>query len=301
LFDYTKANHPVSVFTLQSNYQPASTPILKRMAPNPAPNFDHYANQVNTLLETHSESSDEVCAALDELRTLFPVPPTEIVSPTNWGTTTAAILRVNNHLKSDFADALRNIKSTGREPSAHDEQWLRTILTHWSGWSATDPAHMRDPWVQYLQALFGHLRSLVPILDSLVWPEELTHFPIGYSPIEPSFFLLATPQSYYIFDFEGLGLYCAGQSLEEVYLGLRDCRFVGDKEGDWSPEKWCSLNLDARDFFPVYESARNRDRSFDPLYPLQEFPANRMNHPKEDDDAVQRQASDENKVKNSQV
>jgi hypothetical protein len=283
------------VFSLEPNYQQAPTPLFKRMAPSPVPNFDHYANRVNSLLETHSETSDEVCAALDELRTLFPVPPTEIVSPTNWGNETA-ILRVNNHIKLDFADALRNIENTGRELTAHDEQQLRLILTHWSGWSATDPSHMRDPWVQFIQALFGHLPGLVPILDSLVWPEELTQFPNGYGPIEPSFFLLATPDAYYVFDFEGLGLYCAGQSLEEVYLGLKECRFNGDKEGDWSPEDWCSLNLDARYFFPVYDFTRNRENSFDLLHPIQEFPANPGSRPKEGDDAVERPASEENKI-----
>src|SRR5208282_3713920 len=132
LFDYSEANQAVSVFTFQPNYQPASTPLLKRMALTPMPNFEHYANRVDTLLETHSESSDEVCAALKELQTLFRVPPTEIVSAEIWGTTTAT-LRVNNHLKSDFAEAVRNIKGTGRELSAPEEQWLRLILTHWSG------------------------------------------------------------------------------------------------------------------------------------------------------------------------
>ena len=259
------------------------------------PNFDHRANRVDTLLKTHSQSSDEVRAALRRFTDPLPVPPTEIVSADIWGTTTAT-LRVNNHLKSDFAEAVRNIKSTGRELTALEEQWLRLILTHWSGWSATDPTHMRDPWVQYLQALFGHIRGLVPILDSLVWPEELTHFPLGYSPIEPSLFLLATPESYYVFDLDGLGLYCAGQSLEEVYLGLRECRFNGDKEGDWSPEKWCPLHLDARFYFPEYEFTRNSDLTFKLRYPLREFPANQINPPKEDEEALEHRPSESNNV-----
>jgi hypothetical protein len=261
------------------------------MPRTPITNFDSYANQVDTLLESHSASSAEVLAALRELQTRFPVPPSEIVGPEKWGTTTAR-LRVNTHFKSDFADAVHNIKCTGRKLTAADEQWLRLILTHWSGWSATDSMHMRDPWVQYLQALFGHLRGLVPILDSLVWPEELAQFPIGYNPIEPSFFLLATPEAYYVFDLDGLGLYCAGNSLEEVYFGLRESRFNGDREGDWSPEEWCSLDLDARFYFPVYEFTRNNDRSFNLRYPLREFPANLMNRAEDCEDAVQRPSSE---------
>ena len=272
----------LSVHSPSSN-QPTSATLLKLMELAQVPNFDCYANRVDKLLRIHSASSAEVRAAFHDLQTFFPLPPSEIVGPEKWRTTTAQ-LRVNTHLKSDFADALRNIKDTGRELTAADEEWLRLILTHWSGWSATDSMHMRDPWVRYLQALFGHLRGLVPILDSLVWPEELAHFPVSYTPIEPSLFLLATPEAYYVFDLDGLGLYCAGNSLEEVYFGLRESRFNGDKEGDWLPEKWCSLNLDARFYFPVYEFTSNSDLSFNLRHPLREFPTDRTNRAEEGED-----------------
>ena len=106
----------------------------------------------------------------------------------------------NHHLKSDFADAVRNIQCTGHGVNAYEEQYLRLILTHWSCWSAMDPEHMRDSWVQYLQTWFCHIDGLVPILDSLVWPEEVARLPLGCRPVEPSFFVLATPEAYYIFD-----------------------------------------------------------------------------------------------------
>ena len=188
-------------------------------------------NQINILLKTQPEPSDEAQAALNELQALFPVPPTEIVKRNVWGTKTAKLL-VNNHVKTNFADALSNIKLTGRNPSPEDEEWLRLILTHCSGWSAMGPSHIKDPWVQYIQALFSHLPGLVPILDSLVWPEELDQLPVRYSLIQPSFFLLATPEAYYVFDLEGSGLYCAGQSLEEVYLRMKESRYNDGKEGD---------------------------------------------------------------------
>src|SRR5271170_7287411 len=124
---------------------PASS--VKGMSDPPTPNFETYARQVGALLQTHRESSNEVRMALEELQNRFPQPLTEIVSEKIWGDS-AATLRINNHLKSDFADAVRNIERAGRSVNAHEEQYLRFILTHWSGWSATDPGHMGDSWVQ---------------------------------------------------------------------------------------------------------------------------------------------------------
>lgn len=250
-----------------------------------APNFDTYASEVDALLQTHPESSKEVQTALEELQNQFPLPLTEIVSAKIWSGSSAK-LRVNNHLKSDFADAVRNIKRTGRSVKAHDEPCLRFILTHWSGWSATDPEHMRDSWVRYLQRLFRHLDGLVPILDSLVWPEELTRLPVGYCPIEPSFFLLATSEAYYIFDLEGSGLYCAGKDLEDVYLGLRECRFNGDKEGDWTPEKWSTESLDVRHYFPIYDLTDTREPVLKLRYPIKESLPIPMNRATEQDEAA---------------
>jgi len=247
---------------------PRRASAINGMSDPGASNFDTYASEVDGLLQTHSESSNEVRTALENLQNRFPLPLTEIVSAGIWDQT-AARLRVNNHLKSDFADAVRNIKRTGRSFNAHDEQYLRLILTHWSGWSATDPEHMRDSWMQYLRRLFCHLDGLVPILDSLVWPEEVARFPVGYCPIEPTFFLLATPEAYYIFDLEGSGLYCAGNDLKEVYLGLKHCRFNGDKEGDWTPEKWSTESLDARLYFPVYELTDTREPALKLQYEIE--------------------------------
>jgi hypothetical protein len=108
----------------------------------------------------------------------------------------------------------------------------------------------------------------MPVLDSLTWPTEPQHFPVGFTPIEPSFFLLATVEYFYLFDLEGLDLYRARRSLEEVCRGLRECRFVGYKEGDWTAEEWCGLDLDERDYFPVYGHVRNIDDSFNLQRPL---------------------------------
>jgi hypothetical protein len=157
-------------------------------------------------------------------------------------------------VSTTFEDAVENIKLTGRDFSVSDEHWLRLLLLHWYGWSATKVKHANDGWVKFLRRLYGHLDGLMPILDSLTWPEDLVHYPTGYYPREPSFFLLATPHYYYVFDFEGLTLFRAGNSLEEVYIGLK-ARKHQDAEELWPNEEWCrdAGDLDERDYFPVYE------------------------------------------------
>jgi hypothetical protein len=215
-----------------------------------------------------------VYRALDDLCTIYPLPPTEIVDAGIWGTDTA-ILRINTHLKSEFADAVSNIERAGHIVTPAEEHLLRLILTHWCGWSATDRSHLDDAWVKCLQAMYAHLNGLLPVLDSLVWAEELTRYPEGKSPPEPSFFLLATPRCYYVYALDDSTLFRAGDSLEEVYMGLKQCRFHGDKEGDWPAEPWSlPVDLEVCDYFPVYGPTRNSDGTFNLQQDLKNFPEN---------------------------
>jgi hypothetical protein len=209
--------------------------------------FSDYVSRVETLLEKYPSTSKEVRAAMHELQTSFPAPPSEIVESKVWG---KGYLRVNSHLKSDYANAVANIARAGHVVSPVDEKYLRLILTHWCSWSATDSIHMRDPWIRYLQASF-ELDDLSPILDSLVWPEEIHSFPKGHYPADPSFFLLATPKSYYLFILEDQSLLRAGESLREV---LKEGRFHCTNEGDWKlgVRSIRSMEWDSRDYFPAY-------------------------------------------------
>src|ERR1700737_1751570 len=191
--------------------------------------FSDYVSRVETHLEKYPSTSKEVRTAMHELQNSFPAPPSEIVESKVWG---KAYLRVNSHLKSDHANAVANIVRAGHVVSPVDEKYLRLILTHWCSWSATDSIHMRDSWIRYLQASF-ELDDLSPILDSLVWPEEIPSFPKRHYPPDPSFFLLATPMSYYLFILEDHSLLRAGESLREVYDGLKEGRFHCTNEGDW--------------------------------------------------------------------
>jgi len=59
---------------------------------------------------------------------------------------------------------------------------------------------MNDPWVKYFYEKYPQLKGLVPILDSMTYLEELRDLPDGHDPSGPDFFLLATPNSYFVFD-----------------------------------------------------------------------------------------------------
>lgn len=226
-------------------------------------NFKQRVYEVEKLLQTGSSESSKVSEALDELQATFPIPPTEIVSPDIWGTRTP-YLRINIHVTASFAEAVNNIEGTGREFTSSDERWLRLILSHWCGWSATKSKHKNEAWVKYLQQLYSHLEGLVPILDSLAWPEDLAHYPAGLCPPEPSLFLLANAHAYYVFELDDLGLCRAGETLEQVYMGLKECKYRGG-EGEWPVEEWFSkgLELDERDFFPIYERHHETGRAFE--------------------------------------
>ena len=228
----------------------------------------HYGSRINSLLRDHPANSPEVLSALKELQRFAPVPPSEVIDASIWG---KADLRVNSHIESSTARAISNIEMTGRRVTLADKRYLRLILTHRCGWSATNARHRHDGWVHYVRALFPQVGALVPVLDSLVWPEEVDSYPKGRVPPEPEFFFFATEHSYYVFVLDELSLFRAGSSLAEVYDGLKAGRFHGDKDGDWVAEELCPgfEAWDSRDYFPVY--ARRNGGKLEQLNELKEF------------------------------
>ena len=63
------------------------------------------------------------------------------------------------------------------------------------------------------------------VLDPMTYQEELIHFPDDHDFTEPQFFLLATSYHYFIWDASDWGqdgLFLAGDTLEDVYVGLKD-------------------------------------------------------------------------------
>lgn len=233
--------------------------------------INYHSKRVSDLLKRHSTTSPEVIAELNQLRAHYPGVSCGVVEAEVWNTQYPRLWQ-STHLKSDPVEAVYNLERAGHKLGPGDEKWLRLILTHCCGWSATDHDHLRDDWVLFLKGLYRHIPNLEPVLDSLVWPEELTRFPSGCTPREPSFFLLADSESFYLFILEGRGLYNAGKSLEQVYIGLRDYKYNSTREGGWTPEDWSELDLDERDFFPVYGCIRNSNGGFNSRRPLKPFP-----------------------------
>ena len=169
-----------------------------------------------------------------------------------------ARIYVPTHLKSTFADAVNLLKATGRTLSPADETYLRLLLTHCCGWSATYREHMDDPWVKFFQTRYPQLKGLTPILDSMTYVEELVDFPDGYHFKGPQFFLLATTDSYFVYDAtDGEdGLRTAGETLEDVYNGMKDCRWADSSEDPWGfveEEEY----LSPTEYFPHYYRKEN--------------------------------------------
>jgi hypothetical protein len=202
-------------------------PFLRSAPSSPSPGFDDRISHIRRLFRTQDETSDAVTSALKELRSLSPLPPIQIIPKAVWPNEPKCHVSVQTHLKSTVEDAVNLLKSTGRDLSVVDEKYLRLLLTHDCGWSATYSDHINDSWVKFFHIRYPQLEGLMPILDSMTYREELIDFPDGHDFREPSFFLLATCDRYFIWDASDWGqdgLFFAGDTLEDVYAGLKDWR-----------------------------------------------------------------------------
>jgi hypothetical protein len=260
----------LSEATPQEEHSYETVSMSKQQYPDRnGPDFNDYADQIHSLLRKSISSSPEVISALESKKRKFPAPPVEVVQKNVWDTE-RDILVIKSHLQSRFEDVVRNIEWSGHDIDTEEKQWLKLILSHWCGWSSTPIDHMNDAWVSYLQSEYRHLKGLVPILDTLVWPEELKHYPIGQSPPDPTLFLLANFDSYYVFHLEDASLYNAGKTLADLYVGLKEYRYHGNKKDDWKTEP-LSIDGDPGDYFPVYHCRRNASGGFDLESPLKSF------------------------------
>lgn len=232
---------------------------LHRFFPRSTPLFKERISYLRKLLETHDETSDAVSSTLKELETFYPRPPVQIVTKGAWPkeSPNRVTVTVQTHLKSTFADAVNLLKATGRTLSSEDEKYLRLLLTHSCGWSATYPEQMNAPWwADFFPVRYPQLKGLVPILDSMTYLEELVDFPDEYHFRAPWFFLLATPDCYFVYDAtDGQdGLRVAGETLEEVYHGLKDWRWAESSEDPWDfveEEEYVNPS------FPIYHRKEN--------------------------------------------
>ena len=95
-------------------------------------------------------------------------------------------------------------------------------------------------------------------MDDATWPEDAVHFPVELAPEPPLFILfisksLSISQYYLLFDYD---LFSAGNTLEEVFIGIRDYRYTEtynkfDSER-WEAEDPCSECSNPEAYFPHY-------------------------------------------------
>lgn len=79
---------------------------------------------------------------------------------------------------------------------------------------------MKNAWTILPSGTFtdgGH--NSIYILDVMTWPEEEQFLPHSVSPNDPSFFLFATSNNYYVHQYKDNKLFNAGTTLEDVYWG----------------------------------------------------------------------------------
>lgn len=140
--------------------------------------FRALVNELYQTLQLHPFPSPEVSKALKRVTARYPVPAVDVVAPDLWG---EAFVRMNIHVNADYSAAYANVvRATSRGLSPDDERALGLLLTHQCGWSATDPSHMNDTWVRFIRGLTKDpIEGLYPILDSLLWPEDIENYPPG--------------------------------------------------------------------------------------------------------------------------
>ena len=201
--------------------------------------FDQYCWALRLAVSKHGFPSPKATSALNELRAFSPSSHVEVTAEGVWDHISVS---VQTHLKSTFDDAVANIESTGRTLSIEDKKYLRLLLTHPSGWSATYSGQMNAHWATFFKTCYPDIDGLVSILDTITYPEELKDLPDGIDPEPAEFFLLATPDLYYVYDCaetlagNGSGLNRAGRTLKEVYLGLKQWKHM-NVEDPWEIEE----------------------------------------------------------------
>jgi hypothetical protein len=234
-----------------------SSSLFHRPNPLPLTSVFNLLGDLEKTLDIMDPSSPTIQNLLHQLQEKMPYhPPLKIVSgaPFNWP---IALLRIDRHLKTTFEDAVGNL---GFQPSSNEESFLRKLIQHPCGWSATPSQHRNASAFRYINKLHPQLQnSLEPVLDNATWPEDAPYFPLGWEPGPPTFVLLISKSSpisryYLLFDYT---LYRAGNTLEEVFVGMRDSHYYWpcDENGyvQWEGEDPCSDSGNIEAYFPQYE------------------------------------------------
>jgi hypothetical protein len=211
--------------------------------------FEEVADCINELLEGDALDTAHAVGMADSLTREYPVPYVEIVPRQFWGPLCHEVV-IRTHAESDINVAKRNLSIAGQQIHNINEEGLLTAITaHWCGWSPTDSRHLHDAWVSFLRRNYPQKKDLVPILDSLIWEDEIQRYPHDLDPGEPTLFLLANDEAFYVYNFETQCLIYFGRTLHVVRENLR--RHI------WEATRGILVlrpltDETPRDYFPVY-------------------------------------------------
>ena len=214
------------------------------------------------VIAGNREESDRL---LKEFQRRFPVPSAHIVLKEEWATKTDHLI-VATHQREDISQAIRNVTMTGRKLTRDEEKQLEKISFHWCSWSPTGTAHRNDSWMRFLKYSHPDLKDLQPILDSLIWQNEIELYPLGSVPRPPWLFLLATPTKFYVYNFQDNAMLKAGDTLGDVIDGMREERW----RGEW-PQLPTMKDEDPDDYFPVYDASPHSAGSHPLQQPVKDF------------------------------
>lgn len=207
--------------------------------------------ELETVVETGDREESE--RKLRELRKQYPVPTIELLPKEIWGSDTDELV-VKTHNVLCIGEAVRNAEATGRKLAAEEIRYLELLATHWCGWSPTSADHRDDSWVSYLRYAYPSLVGLQPILDTLIWANEISQYPIGDVPRPPWLFLLATKDRYFVYNFQECAMMDAGETLKEVFEGMMKHRWIEDEMWELIPRRG---RKEPCDYFPVYDNVKH--------------------------------------------
>ena len=176
-------------------------------------------------------------------------------------------LVLQTHSALGIEQAVRNVEGTGRTLSPEETKALERLDTHWCAWSPTSPDHINDSWVWYLRDAYPSLVGLQPILDSLIWPNEISRYPLGHVPRPPWLFLLAPKDRYVVYNFQDCAMLEAGTTLMNVVDGMQKERWIDDI---WNliPRKG---TREPCDYFPVYDEVKHTSEEHPSGRPIMKF------------------------------
>ena len=216
--------------------------------PTAVPKYCQVEQELEELLRSrlHDPSSQIVQDALHQVALSLPFHPTPQIKYGHPWNRPFAHVRVDMHLNATFRDALDNI---AMPISDREKMFLHYLIQHIWGWSATPKQHRSASGFRYLSKVYPEVTGLRPVLDNVVWPEDAQYFPPSLG-IDNSYVLVlfASESGYYFMD--DWGLYQAGNTLEEVFEGIKEYKYLNN---EWDGPDPCTDWFDPEEFFPQYK------------------------------------------------